>query len=330
MTQNEKKVFLTLIILTFGFLFSGYTIKNAEYMTIAEKYTEKLKDLPIIISDVNDSDDVFKVKNNISNTKDEFLNEIQQKYSSKWSDKLLLGISYRKFDKNFNKIMYAIEKKEENILFSNNGNLISFAEEKPKNIEKEIEEEPKLEQIIEQQIIEEKSDYINMKITQNITINDDFISVLHNANSNNILILSKGDKQNDFNITEEFIEYNKYKNSMVDEFVKSTFFKVERPALWENGKSFIAKDIKFVWHNGKYNILSKNTQTWSDNVIIRLENGFEQFGKAVIYNGNSFINGLWIEEDNGKINYFDNFGKIVTLAGERLWISICDEGDLQI
>jgi hypothetical protein len=334
MTQNEKKVFLMLIVLTFGFLFSGYTIRNAEYMTMAEKYTERLKDIPLNELDVDNIDDILVVKENINNTKDQFLDEIQTKYSSKWSDKVLLGISYRKFDKNFNRIMSVIEKRHKKILYSNGGNLISFSYE-----EKEEENSPQITMTSEVEIKNEseeileksaKLEYVNFSLLQSIDENTDFISVLHNSESENMLVASISSKTSDIRLPEEYIEYEKYKNVMASDFIDSTFFKVERPSMWENGKSFIAGEIRFVWDKGRYNILSENTRTWADNIIVRLENGFDMYGKALIYDGKSFIHGVWINGEDGNINYFDNFGKTVTLSGTRLWVSICDEGELKI
>lgn len=327
MTPKEKKVFLTMIILIFGFLFSGYTIRNAEYMTIAEKYTEKISEIRELRQNIRDREVIYSVREKINNAKEDFLDEVQKKYTDKWSDKVLLGISYRKFDKRFSRIMNNLHEKEKELLYASGENLVSMEvshvpEKKSPDIIKTAEPE-KTEKVpvVKEQIV-------NMIVKERLSDIQDFISVIHHSKSDSMLVMRADTDISDNDIPSVFEEYEIYKNKMISQYEDEIFEKGDIPVIRGKGRSLKAGNLSFAWIDGKYHIIGESGKTWSDTLIIKAENGLDEYGKAYIYNGKEFFSGVWLKGENSKIQYFDNFGKKVTLHGKRLWITECDERDI--
>ncbi|MGM0606916.1 MAG: hypothetical protein ACQESP_00725 [Candidatus Muiribacteriota bacterium] len=346
MKSRESKILLLSMIIVFGLIGSGYTVRNAEFMIIAEEYTKDFESYKRAVENTLNEEELKEIQNKLDDNKEDFMHKIKKNYSSDLTDKLMLNFSYKKFNNRYNNIKGDIESrlkrlggdKTENELVS-----INFKKEmKPDNNNEDIVEEAKqIDNELETK--EEVEGELPVSLIKAVVKNspgqvevDDIHTVVKNESENDYLVLKyfNKDEKNLLNFNNSYSDFlNKIGfddfNSVEEEKLKIK--KMEEEIINSNSyKSFKINDRNFEWRDNAFLINDENFESFrAENIIVQIEGKISGYGSAYFFNGKEFTKGVWLQEDE-EINYYDNLGNEIKFYGSNFWINICPEEDFKI
>ncbi|MFW5781977.1 MAG: hypothetical protein ACOCWO_01650 [Candidatus Muiribacteriaceae bacterium] len=325
MRRHENKIFLIAVLFIFTLVFSGYTIRNADYMIIADKYIEKHTDIRSRISESSEQE-LQDIKKTLSSLESDFIGEIREKYSSEMTDRVFLSLSYKKFQKSTDKVMKRILEKEEELTGNVNG-MVSVGVSSAPEVES-VEEDSENKDIEESEVInkEEKESTIPATLVYAVLRDkessfDKYSVVIRDDINDRSLVLRESASETVSDKIEDMIFTRKTEIFSGDKDMYSG----------EGPGEFSIKEYKFRFSDGRYQVYRSDEPVYSaDSLIVRLESGVDGFGKAVIWNGKEYINGAWLVDNDGNTEYYDNRGEIIELYGESMWLHSCRETDMKI
>ncbi len=325
MRRHENKIFLTAVLFIFTLVFSGYTIRNADYMVIADKYIEKHTDIRSKVPESSEQE-LQDIKEDVSSLEADFIREIRDKYSSEMTDRVFLSLSYKKFQKSTDKLMRRILEKEEELTGNVNGMVsVGFTSSSDAEDADGISE-IKASEETEEKNEEETSETVPASLVYAVlgdeksSLDKYSVVIRDDINDRSLVLRESADRSEPDRIQDMVFTR------------KTEIFSGEKDMYSGEGPGeFSIKDYKFRFSGGRYQVYRSDGLVYkADSLIIRLENGIDGFGKAVIWNGKEYINGAWLVDNDGNTEYYDNRGEIIELYGESMWLHSCRETDMKI
>jgi|GEM_PF-4286246 len=314
MTNTEKKIVYSVLIIVMSLLFSGYTIRNAEYMLIADKYIDDFDVFKRSVRYSVDIKEIEQVRERLKNKRTSFMNEVKSSYSSKISDRLMLRISCNKFDSEYEKIMKYLNGKTQEIAPEKNRRMISisFSDDETgqeRNIKKTEEKKETVKESRDERKLVTIWKRVSPDMTEELPVNtlvfdEDELTCLKAVEVKEGKETGNGEQLKDI--------LDRYNLTFDSNIKKNTFFE---------GKDLVVGNERYIYKDGKYisRLLDKDVEF--DSVVVRLESkDLPDFGKALIYNGREFLIGAWMTDEDG-IDFFDNKGKVLRLSEGRVLIT---------
>ncbi|PLX20011.1 MAG: hypothetical protein C0601_00360 [Candidatus Muiribacterium halophilum] len=321
MTKTEKKIVYSILIIIMSLLFSGYTIRNAEYMRIADNYIQGFDRLEKSIEYSADLNEIKRLKDDVKDKRTRFMNEIRSSYSSDVSDRLMLKISYNKFDTAYNKLFKLIEQRQEQIDPKTSKRLVSIDIDDNKKISKIVKKEENQKSVSKKVM---KQDEILATIWKRVALREvediPERTIVFQDDETTYLkaVKTPSGKENERGLILEDL-LKKQNISMDPELKKDPF---------NRGKDFKVKDDEYKFKDGRYIHKINGKDVEFDSVVVKIiSKDMPGFGKALVYNGREFLTGAWLQDDND-ISFYDNKGKKLRLADGRTLITQADENEV--
>ncbi|MFA5478507.1 MAG: hypothetical protein WC337_00620 [Candidatus Muiribacteriota bacterium] len=347
MKGKENRLILLTLITLFGLLASGYTVKNADYMVLAEKYTDEYQSFIRKIETSFSVEELEDFEYKLEKNKTEFMNRIKESYSSDVTDRVMLNVSYRKFNKRHDSVLKRISmKKRELSGVEENGMVTIELIRKDDILSEKVEDNPAESEKIIEDIEEEALELVNNstnEIPESLVfavynafpaVDEKTVGILKNDN-NEGYVLFKTDNDDfsniDNNYSEDILNFGFKKDNMAVNIADFGLIKEQNEySGFNKGESFKVGNREFVWKDGKYLVSDEKITDYSaENLVIQIKDEFDNYGKALIYDGKSFFTGLWVT-DEGETVYYDNFGSEVNFNGKNIWINISNNKDISI
>ena len=323
MTRTERKIVYSVLIIVMSLLFSGYTIRNAEYMRIADKYIEDFDELKRSVRYSVELKEIEQVKESLHSKRSSFMEEVKTSYSSKVSDRLMLKISYNKFDSEFEKIMEFLSEKTREIAPEKNKRMVSISLSDNKVQEKRLlKQEKESKEQVSEKVNEKRSITVWKRVSLDNVEDIPENTLVFDEEELTYLKAFKVEEGKEAQRGEQLKKILDRHNLSFDTNIKSnTFFE---------GEDFVVGDERFTYKDGKYISRLKNKVIEFDSVIVRLESAeLPGFGKALIYNGREFLTGAWMSNEDG-IDFFDNRGQILRLSQGRTLITRAQAEEVEL